>query len=122
MDPKRTARDPAAALQALDELLAEGDAEYALTDDDRRWAREQNAAMHVQIAAMRRRLTPPNVTIQPADPVPPEIALLSRAELLAQLETLGRAADARIASLDVNRATDDDLRHLLALLINADAE
>jgi uncharacterized protein involved in exopolysaccharide biosynthesis len=122
-DPTRfRRRRPAEAFQALLEHLAMSEVDTEPTEDDRQWAREQHAQMQARIAAMRRQHTPPHPEIERAPEPGPEIVAMTRAELLARLDSLIQGGAVQLAHRKLTALTDDDLRQMLAILLETPSE
>lgn len=117
-DPKSLKRrTPTETLVAMLEHLAMAEADIASTEDDTRWAREQHAAMQARIAAMRRQHTTLHPVIERAPPITPEVRAMTRAQLMARLAGLSRGGAVQYAHRKLTRLTDDDLRQMLAVLL-----
>jgi hypothetical protein len=117
-DPTRfRRRTPGEAFQALLEHLAMSEVDTESTEDDRRWAREQHAQMQARIAAMRRQHTPRHPAIERAPQPGPEILAMTRAELLARLNSLSQGGAVQYAHRNLTALTDEDLRQMLAVLL-----
>jgi hypothetical protein len=124
----KSRRTAAETLAVILEHVADADADIAEADlapsseADRQWALEQHAKMQFRIAAMRRLHTPSHPAIERAPPASASIRALSRAELLAQLEQLSQGGAVQFAHRSLTGLTDDDLRQLLAVLVQATEE
>jgi hypothetical protein len=124
----KSRRTAAETLAVILEHVADAEADIAEadlappTEADRQWAREQHAKMQLRIAAMRRLHTPSHPPIERAPAVSPEIRALTRAELLARLEHLSQGGAVQFAHRSLTGLTDDDLRQLLAVLVQAAEE
>ena len=109
--------DPATVLQTVLEIVGEEAENAEPTEADDRWAREVRLNMQSRIAALRRQLTPVQPMIRRAPPISDEIRSLDRAGLLARLEVLRQGPDVRYAHQDLTGLSEDDLRHMLAILV-----
>lgn len=115
-------RTPAETLVAMLEHLAMAKTRTEPTEDDRKWAREQHDLMQARIAAMRRARAPSHPLIGRAPSIGPEIRAMTRSELVARLEHLSRGAAVQYAHRKLTTLTDDDLRQLLAVLLETPPE
>jgi len=115
-------RTPTETLQAILEHLAMAEDDTEPTEDDLRWAREQHAQMQARIAAMRRQHTPSHPPIDRVPPPGPQILAMTRAELLARLESLNQDGAVQYAHRKLTGLTDDDLRQMLAILLEPPQE
>jgi hypothetical protein len=110
--------DPVAAWDALLDAAAEDDIDnYEPTPDDRQWARSVDAMVQERLDALQRQLGRTRPTIQRGVAIPPEIAKLDRAALVAQLEALRRSSAVRYAHQDLKGLSDHDLRTMLAVAL-----
>ena len=117
-DPTRfRRRTPAETVQALLEHLAMSEVDTEPTEDDRQWAREQHAQMQARIAVMRRQHAPRHPAIERAPQPGPEILAMTRVDLLARLEHLSQGGAVQYAHRNLTALTDDDLRQMLAVLL-----
>jgi hypothetical protein len=113
--------DPITFVDTVMDHVAQEEADNApFTPEEDRWALgiRQNVDMH--LAALRRQLTLDQPTSK--RPISDEIRALDREGLLAQLEVLRRGPGARYAHLDLTRLTTDDLRQMLAEILEPSTE
>jgi hypothetical protein len=115
---RRRIPDPVAAWDALLDAAAEDDIDnYEPTPDDRQWARSVDAMVHERLDALQHQLGRARPAIQRGVVIPPEIAKLDRAALVAQLEALRRSFAVRYAHQDLKGLSDQDLRTMLAVAL-----
>lgn len=110
--------DASAVFETILDHIAEEEAENEVsTETDRCWAHNLRQQMETHIAALRRQLTPVRPVVRRPPPISSEIRALDRDGLLARLEALRQAEHVRYAHQDLTGLSDDDLRHMLALLV-----
>jgi hypothetical protein len=115
--------DSVAVLETILEHVADEEAEFGeSTAADDRWARNLRQQTAVHIAALRRQLIPARPVVKRAAPVPDRILSLDREELLAQLELLRQSPAVRFAHQDLTGLTTDDLRLMVAAILEPPTE
>ena len=111
-------KDPVAFVNTVMAHVAEEEADQATgTADDRRWARELRQQVDIKLAALRRELAATPCKHKRPPPIPEEIRALERPELLEHLVRLRGCEGVRYAHLDLQGLTDDDLRQLIAAIL-----
>jgi hypothetical protein len=78
------------------------------------WAHAVRQKVDTQLAALRRQLSPARPAPRRAARVSDELLALDREGLLARLALLRQAPEVRIAHLELQGLTTDDLRQLVA--------
>src|SRR5678815_4441731 len=107
-----------AVVNAIMDHVAQEEADRAVpTPEERRWARGVRKRVDVELARLRRQLTPTELKPKRPPPIPDEIRTLDRAGLLAQLEVLRQREGVRYAHLDLTELSTDDLRQMIAALL-----
>ena len=116
------ALDPVEQWEALLDDSADQEAEDHLpTVDDDLWAQGVVALMQSKIAALRQQAVKPRRTY-PGVTIPPAIAALDRAALLAQIEALRQGGAVTYAHQGLTEPGDDDLRIMLTLMTTTPTE
>jgi hypothetical protein len=118
------AADPAVVLDAVMDHVALERAERAevFTADEDRWARGLRQHVDRELAALRRQLTPAEPRRKRLAPIPDELLALDRGALLARLEILRQGSGVRYAQQDLNGLTTDDLRQMVAAILEPPTE
>jgi hypothetical protein len=111
-------RDPVAIWDDILDVIAEDDAETGeASEDDVQWSQRVDAMVKSRLAGLRRQLTPTDVPVKRGVSIPSEIQAFDRKMLLAQLEILRQGASVRYAHQDLTGLSDNDLRTMLAILV-----
>jgi hypothetical protein len=118
--------DPVAFVNTIMDHLAQEDpveadtTEFAPEED--RWARRVRQGVDTQLAALRRQLTPVRPKLKRLPPIPDEIRALDHEGLLARLEILREGPGVRYAHMDLTGFTTDDLRQMVAAILEPPIE
>ena len=113
--------DPIAFVDTVMDHVAQEEADSAeFTPEEDRWARGVRQNVDTHLAALRRQLT----QIQPERPtsIPDEIRALDREALLTRLEILLQGSDVRHAHVDLTELTTDELRQMVAAILEPPTE
>jgi hypothetical protein len=117
--PDETVRDPIATMETLlDDIAEQAADDYVPTDDDIRWASELGSVVEQRLAGLERRpRRPPQDQVRHDVIIPESIQRLDRESLLVQLELQRRNPNVQYAQRNLTTFSDDDLRRMLALLM-----
>jgi hypothetical protein len=119
--PRRTAAETLTVM--LDHMAFDEADDPEPTDDDRRWAKEQAAAMQTRIAGMRRQRLQRHPAIGPAAlTLSAELLAMTRGELVARLVSVSQGGAVQYSYRKLTGLTDDDLRYTLAALVSRSEE
>jgi hypothetical protein len=116
--------DPRLVLDAIMDHVAMERAESieAFTPEEDRWARELREKVESKLAELRRQLTPVQPLHKRLAPIPEELFALDRDALVVRLDTLRQESGIRDAHQDLTGLTPDDLRTMIAGLLNPPIE
>lgn len=113
-------RDPREIWDDILDLVAEDDAEAGTSSHEvEQWARRLEAQVKSKVAELRRNLTPTDVAIKRDVTIPPEIEVLDRNAVVAQLEVLRQAGQVRYAHHELTGLSDHNLQVALVLAMRS---
>jgi hypothetical protein len=98
----------------LHDAAEQGAADCERTDDDMRWAHEVQARVTAWLTRRGHQGTSPSALVQRGLKIPPEIQVMGRGVLVAQLERLRAIGNLQYAHQDLTGLTDHDLQTILA--------
>ena len=112
--------DPRLVLDAIMDHVAMERAESieVFTPEEDRWARELRQKVESKLEELDRQLTPVQPRHKRLAPIPEELFALDRDALVARLGTLRQELGIRYAHQDLTGLTPDDLRTMIAALLN----
>ena len=116
--------DPRLVLDAIMDHVAMERAESieVFTPEEDRWARELREKVESKLAELRRQHTPVQPPHKRLAPIPEELFALDRDALVVRLDTLRQESGIRDAHQDLTGLTPDDLRTMIAGLLNPPIE
>jgi hypothetical protein len=114
----RPSTNSVAVVYAVMDHVAQEESDRApTTPEEARWARRVRQQLDVQLAELRRRLTPTDCKPKRPPAIPEEIRTLDREGLLARLEVLRQYDGVRYAHLDLTGLSTEDLRQMVAAIL-----
>ena len=112
-----------AVVRIVMDHVAEDEAERAaFVPEENRWARRLRREVDGQLAGLRRQLIAEQSRHKRPPPIPPEFLALDRAGLLSRLELLREQHGVRYAHLELTGLTTDDLRQMIAAMLEPPRE
>lgn len=116
--------DPSLVLDAIMDHVAMERAESieVFTPEEDRWARKLRQEVEIKLAELGRQLTPVQPRHKPLAPIPEELFALDRDALVIRLDTLRQELGIRDAQQDLTGLTPDELRTMIAALLNPPIE
>lgn len=111
--------DVVAIVDAVMDHVAQEYAESVevFTPEEDLWAQALRRRVESELARLRRQLTPARSIRKRLPPISDELRALDRDELLARLAVLRQASGVRYAHQDLTGLTTDDLRQLVAVIL-----
>jgi hypothetical protein len=112
--------DPSLVLDAIMDHVAMERAESieVFTPEEDRWARELRQKVEIKLEELRQQLTPVQPTHKRMPPISDELRALDRDALVLRLGTLRQELGVRDVHQDLTGLTPDDLRAMIADLLN----
>jgi hypothetical protein len=116
--------DVVAIVDAVMDHVAQeyADSAEVFTPEEDRWAQALRRRVDSELARLRRQLTPVRSTRKRLPPISDELRALDRDGLLARLAVLRQASGVRYAHQDLTGLTTDDLRQLVAVILEPPTE